>query len=82
MSFYEGDPHPSPPHKGEGTLPHATLFGAEPRRFAGSALPSLPPPYGGGIKGGGIRKAQTLCDCPAVNGEKGLTAMAGFMRLS
>ncbi len=34
MSSYEEDPHPNPPHKGEGTLPHATPFGVEPRRFA------------------------------------------------
>lgn len=33
MGFCEEDPHPNPPHKGEGTLPHARLFGVEPRRF-------------------------------------------------
>jgi hypothetical protein len=34
MNSYEEDPHPSPPHKGEGTLPHATPLGAGAEWFA------------------------------------------------
>ncbi|CCV10290.1 hypothetical protein MESS4_160008 [Mesorhizobium sp. STM 4661] len=55
------DPHPNPPHKGEGTLPRAfaSYFGTERQAICGvSADGSLPPPCGEGLGVGVHRRAK------------------------
>ncbi|PAQ06264.1 hypothetical protein CIT26_27590 [Mesorhizobium temperatum] len=55
------DPHPNPPHKGEGKLPRAFTFPLAPkgRQFAEvSATGSLPPPCGEGLGVGVHRRAK------------------------
>ncbi|RUX28469.1 hypothetical protein EOA13_16650 [Mesorhizobium sp. M7A.F.Ca.US.011.01.1.1] len=61
MDFCEEEPHPNPPHKGEGTLPRAfnSCWRRKDRRFSWvSANGSLPPPCGEGL-GVGVRAGQT-----------------------
>ncbi|PAQ07783.1 hypothetical protein CIT26_19745 [Mesorhizobium temperatum] len=55
------DPHPNPPHKGEGTLPRALTSPLAPkgRQFAEvSANESLPSPCGEGLGVGVHRRAK------------------------
>ncbi len=47
MDFYEEDPHPNPPHRGEGTLPHAILLVSKDRRFAEISAYQVPLPLVG-----------------------------------
>ncbi|PAQ09117.1 hypothetical protein CIT26_14250 [Mesorhizobium temperatum] len=55
------DPHPNPPHKGEGTLPRAfnSPLALKGRQFAEvGANASLPPPCGEGLGVGVHRRAK------------------------
>ncbi|TIL30209.1 MAG: hypothetical protein E5Y85_25465, partial [Mesorhizobium sp.] len=49
----EGDPHPNPPHKGEGTLPRLTpAFAPRGRQFTKVSANGSLPPLWGGVRGG------------------------------
>ncbi|RWO05393.1 MAG: hypothetical protein EOS07_25310 [Mesorhizobium sp.] len=72
------DPHPNPPHKGEGTLPRALTSLWKDRQFAEvSASRSLPPPLWGGLGVGVHRRAKAS----AILGEVPGRAMRGSANL-
>ncbi|PAQ02420.1 MAG: hypothetical protein EOR96_11150 [Mesorhizobium sp.] len=55
------DPHPNPPHKGEGTLPRASTLVPKVRQFVEvSASGSLLPPCGKGLGVGVHRRAKAV----------------------
>ncbi|TIM40234.1 MAG: hypothetical protein E5Y55_28420 [Mesorhizobium sp.] len=72
------DPHPNPPHKGEGTLPRALTFPLERQAICrGQRQQKSPSPLWGGLGVGVHRRAKAS----AIRGEVPGRAMRGSANL-